>query len=102
MSIRITFYNKADDKPQEGDLKYYYNGRFYVDIGLKTIDISEAQLYSEPDMITSEYVVESKNRLDLFTTTKFELAETYANGYNEAILNQDTWEDTDLAKVYFY
>lgn len=29
--MNITFYNRIEDKEEQGDLKYYYNGMFYVD-----------------------------------------------------------------------
>ena len=47
--MNITFYNNIDDREEKGDLKYYSNGMFYVDVNylgnIITTKISQSQLY---------------------------------------------------------
>lgn len=100
--MEITFYNRIDDREEQGDLKYYSNGMFYVDVkylgSTITTKISQSQLYVDPNCITNNFIVETNRRSNLYRTSKFELAEAYVNGYNEAIdyLTPDT-----VAKVIF-
>ena len=100
--MKITFYNRIDDKEEQGDLKYYYNGMFYVDVNylgnIITTQISQSQLHVDPNCITNNFIVESNSRSNLYQTNKFELAEAYANGYNEAI---DYLKPDTIAKVIF-
>lgn len=100
--MNITFYNNIDDREEKGDLKYYSNGMFYVDVNylgnIITTKISQSQLYIEPGLITNNFIVESNLRSNLYQTNKFELAEAYANGYNEAI---DYLTPDNIAKVIF-
>ena len=100
--MNITFYNRIEDKEEQGDLKYYYNGMFYVDVNylgnIITTQISQSQLYIDPSCITNNFIVETNSRSDLYQTNKFELAKAYADGYNEAI---DYLTPDNIAKVVF-
>ena len=100
--MKITFYNKIDDREEQGDLKYYSNGMFYVDVNyldnIITTKISQSQLYIDPNCITNNFIVETNLRSNLYQTSKFELAEAYVNGYNEAI---DYLTPDNIAKVIF-
>ena len=100
--MKITFYNRIDDRKEQGDLKYYSNGMFYVDSNylgnIITTQISQSQLYVDPGTVTNNFIVETNRRSNLYQTSKFELAEAYADGYNEAI---DYPTPDNMAKVIF-
>lgn len=102
--VNIEFYDSSNDKTAVGKLKYYYNGTYYVDVTINgtiyTTHVSESQLYLEPNAITNDFTVGSTNRHNLSQYSKFELAEAFADGYNNAIMEYD-WSEEDVAKIYF-
>ena len=99
--MEIVFVENLNDEPLVGQLEFYYNGYFQIRKDGKIYQVNENQINKEPNDITDTFYVRSGGRTSLFTTTKFELAEAFSEGYNEAIKDRDTWEDSDLAKVYF-
>lgn len=99
--MEITFILNNEEEPKIGTLKYYYNGMFYVrDNNGRMYQISESNLTKEPNEISNTFYVRTGGRTSLYTNTKFELAEAFACGYNEAIMQHD-WSEDNLAKVYF-
>ena len=99
--MEILFVENLNDEPIFGQLEFYYNGYFQIRQDGKIYQVSENQIYKEPNDIADTFYVRSGGRTCLFTTTEFELAEAYMEGYNEAIKDRDNWSDSDLAKVYF-
>ena len=98
----ITFILNNEEEPRIGKLEYYYNGMFYVrDNDGRLYQITESNLTKEPNEISNTFYVRTGGRTSLYTNSKFELTEAFADGYNEAVRDQDNWSEEDLAKVYF-
>jgi len=100
--MEIIFILNNEEKPRTGKLEYYFNGMFYVrDVSGRLYQVGEANLTKEPNEISDTFYVRTGGRTSLYTNTKFELAEAFAEGYNEAVRDRDDWSEDDLAKVYF-
>ena len=94
--LKVKF--KENDKVMTGELKYYYNGMFYLRVGGKEHVVFESSLCETPNEITNNFTVESNVRYNLYHTEDFHLAKAFADGYNTCL---DYPESRNVAKVYF-
>lgn len=84
-----------------GNLLYYYNGKFYIMINNMVTAITETQLYLKPNEIAKTFIVESNSRHNLFTCSKFKVAEAFCDGYNNALSEYCSNWTNEIAKIYF-
>ena len=98
--MKITFFK--DSEKLTGELKYYYNGYFTITVeengGYGVCYVSQGQLEKPINDLVSLFTVETEDKLDLYSSTKFELAEAFAHGYNTCL---ETKTSSQVAKIYF-